>query len=200
LIAVFTLSVLAALIVPGLARQKRIGCALNCFNNLKQIGLSFRTWALDNGDKYPMQVSVTNGGAMETIPLGWVYPQFQVMSNELSAPKILVCPQDQCRTGAPSFASSFDNRNISYFVGIDAVDTSPQMLLAGDDNLLVGGKRVKRGLLQLWTNTPVRWSSTRHVSGGNVCLSDGSVQQFSRTRLTMALSGTGMATNRLLMP
>src|SRR5258707_5813781 len=105
LIVVFTLFLLAALFVPHLGRQSHCNGGVRCVNNLKQIGLSFRTFALDNNDKFPMQVSVTNGGAMESIPLDWVYPHFQAMSNELSTPRILVCPQDLRRTNATSFGA-----------------------------------------------------------------------------------------------
>ena len=36
-----------------------------CENNLKQVGLAYTIWAEDNGGKYPMQLSETNGGTME---------------------------------------------------------------------------------------------------------------------------------------
>jgi prepilin-type processing-associated H-X9-DG protein len=200
LIVVFCLALAAALLLPGLARSRARSSRITCVNHLKQIGLSFRTFALDDNDKFPMQVSVTNGGALESIPLGWVYPHFQVMSNELSTPRILVCPQDRRRTNAVSFGPGFGDHNISYFVGIDAVDTTPQMILAGDDNLMMSGKPAKPGLLDLWTNAPIAWSASRHVNQGNLCFADGSVQQASNVRLPLFLQSTGQATNRLLMP
>src|ERR1041385_764656 len=71
LIVIACLSLLAALVLPALARRSHCGGAkINCTNNLKQIGLAMRTWALDNNDKNPMQVSVTNGGAMEIVGSG----------------------------------------------------------------------------------------------------------------------------------
>src|SRR5438045_9793440 len=93
LIVIACLGILAALVLTALARQKRSGQQMNCVNNLRQIGVAFRTWALDFGDKYPAQVSATNGGTMELVDSGTVWPHFSVMSNELSTPKILVCPQ-----------------------------------------------------------------------------------------------------------
>ena len=51
-------------------------------------------WESDNNDKYPMSISVTNGGAMEAVLNGNPMRVFQVMSNELSIPKILICPED----------------------------------------------------------------------------------------------------------
>lgn len=200
LMIVFVLAVLAFVLVPRLAQNKARSSRINCPGHLKQVGLAFRQWALDNGDKFPMQVSVTNGGTMELVESGAVYPHYQVMSNELNTPKFLVCPADKSRTAATSFATNLSNGNLSYFVGVDAVETSPQMLLFGDDNFNVSGKRPKPGLLLLWTKSPVAWTKERHVNQGNVGLADGSVMGVSSRTLQQALVASGAATNRLAMP
>ena len=57
---------------------------LSCEINLRQVGVEFRSWEGGYDDKYPMQVSVTNGGAMELVATGNLVAVFQVMSNELS--------------------------------------------------------------------------------------------------------------------
>src|SRR2546428_11389285 len=109
LIVVACLSILAAIILPGMARQNcAVAQRINCTNNLKQMGLAFRTWALDHNDQLPMQVSVTNGGAMEIVATGTAFTVFQVMSNELSTPKILFCPEenDPKRISAVTFSST----------------------------------------------------------------------------------------------
>ncbi len=67
---------------------------IQCVNNLKQIGLAFRVWEGDNGQNYPMAVPGTNGGSMDSISGLSAFRHFQVMSNELSTPKILMCPQE----------------------------------------------------------------------------------------------------------
>jgi prepilin-type processing-associated H-X9-DG protein len=200
LMIVFVLAVLAFVLVPRLAKTRVRSSRIGCYNNLKQLGLTFRMWALDNGDKFPMQVSVTNGGTLELVECGAVYPHFQVMSNELNTPKILICPEDKSRTAALSFTTNFSSQNLSYFVGVDAVDTSPQMFISGDDNFTVGGKQPKSGLFPLWTNSPVAWTSARHTNQGNMGLADGSVMGLSSAKLQQALVATGMATNRLAMP
>jgi prepilin-type processing-associated H-X9-DG protein len=96
-----------------------------------------------------------------------------------------------------------NNSNVSYFVGVDASESAPQMVLSGDDNWLIGGPRgvpVKPGLLLLATNAPVAWSETRHKQQGNVGLADGSVQGWSSSKLTEGLILTGVATNRFVFP
>jgi competence protein ComGC len=194
------LAILAALFLPALAAAKRKASHISCVSCLKQIGLSFRLWEGDNHDKYPMAVSVTNGGAMELVATGNVAACFRVMSNEVNTPRILLCPEDACRVWATNF-STLNNSNISYFVGLDVTnDTNPQMFLSGDDNFAIGGVPIKPGVLQLLTNTPVNWTKVRHKLYGNIGFADSSVQQLTTDGLQQALQQTGVATNRLAIP
>ncbi|MBE0545360.1 MAG: type II secretion system protein [Verrucomicrobia bacterium] len=213
LIIVAVLIIAAVLMLPSFAKSRARASKTSCTYNVKQVHLSFRLWALDNGDKFPMQVSVTNGGTMELVDSGSVYVHFLVMSNDLQTPKILICPQDADpkRLTATTFASPtpagtpgqipFTNdHSVSYFVGVDADETQPQTILTGDANLTVGGVPVSRGLLSLWTNAPVSWTKDRHVNQGNIGLADGSVTGVNTPGLRELLMNTGASTNRLAMP
>ena len=193
------LLVVAALLLPALAKAKIRG-GPNCVNNLKQIGLAYRIWAGDNNGKYPMQVSVTNGGTMELANGRNAWINLFVMSNELSTPKLLYCPADNNHVRATNFTTDFNNSKISYFVGLDANTNSPQVFLSGDDNFAIGGVPVKSGLLELSTNAPISWTAARHKFVGNIGLADGSVQMVSNSGLTNLLHQTGLATNRLAIP
>jgi prepilin-type N-terminal cleavage/methylation domain-containing protein/prepilin-type processing-associated H-X9-DG protein len=173
---------------------------IQCVNNLKQIGLAFRIWEGDNGDKYPMRVRAKQGGTMEQALRGNAAPSFQVMSNELFTPKILVCPADADHLIAKNFTTGFDSSTVSYFAGVDARDDYPAMFLSGDDNFAINGRPVKSGLLLLATNAPVSWTATRHVNQGNIGLADGSVQTTGSASLRQRLLQTGVATNRLAIP
>jgi hypothetical protein len=77
----------------SLAKAKEKALSIACVNNLKQFGLAVRVWALDNNDSNP--------------------PNVLSMSNELSTPKILVCPADTNRPVAADW-SSFTTANCSY--------------------------------------------------------------------------------------
>ena len=136
---------------------------------------------------------------MELIVTGNVAICFQVMSNEVNTPKILLCPEDTRRILATNW-STLNNSNISYFVGLDADESKPQMFLSGDDNFAIGGVPVKSGMLQLLANTPVTWTKARHKLYGNIGLADGSVWQLTTDELRQALYQTGVATNRLAIP
>jgi len=206
------LAILIAMLLPALMAPRRRASRASCIVNLKQIGLAFRQWAMDNNGKYPMQVSVTNGGSMELVGSGAAYVHFRVLSNELNTPKIAFCSWDANpkRSPATRFELSlpedareilFTNDNhVSYFVGVDADPTHPTAILSGDDNFTVTGKIPKPGLLHLWTNSPVAWTAERHLNRGNIGLADGSVQVTTNQILRQLLIQSGAATNRLAMP
>src|SRR5689334_23178025 len=65
---------------------------INCVNNLKQVNLAFRLWAGDNGDRYPMRCYTNAQGGPLFMDATNVYCCFQIMSNELNTPKVVVCP------------------------------------------------------------------------------------------------------------
>lgn len=214
LVVIAILTLVIALLLPVLATSKRPSPHSKCTNNLKQVGLAFRLWAEDHNGKYPMQVSIANGGAMEWEEAGSVWPVFMVLSNELSTPKILFCPQDagtnRVQTTAfwpaPYRVSNQNDyfrsdNNVSYFIGMEADEVHPERILAGDSNLELNQKTVARGFLNLWTNAPVRWDKTRHEKQcGNIALADGSVQNCTKAQLQKLLAETLIQTNRLLIP
>ncbi len=199
IVVVAALAVLAAMLLPALAKSKR-GGRFHCVNQLKQTGLSYHIWSGDNGGKYPMEMSATNGGAMELISTANVAALFQVMSNELSTPRVLHCPVDTEHSSATNFGPYFSSKNISYFVGLNANVNLPNSILGGDNNLERGGNAIKTGVYDVTTNSLFFWSATRHNRAGNVLLANGSVQTLSNSNLLTQFSQTGLATNRLAIP
>ena len=161
LVVIAIIAILAALLLPALAKAKKAARRAQCINNIKQIGLSFKVWEGDHGDKYPTAVSTAKWGAQECIfsqlggapSVGYgITNVFQVMSNELSTPKNLYCPSDISPAFGPSDTpdsgsisgpicnvatdwSKFGQGNLSYFVTGDASDKFPQMILLGDRNI-----------------------------------------------------------------
>jgi len=201
--------IVAVVFVLPLRRPRGRSKRINCTNNLKQVGLAFKVWSLDNQDRYPMEVLVTNGGTMELVNSGAVWVHFRVLSNELNTPKVLSCPADAARSNsvATTFAAAtqpgqipFTNENnVSYFIGVDAVDTNATMFLSGDRNL-TNALHGTRRLVNFPTNQPAGWTHQLHGLQGNIGLAEGSVQQTTTSRLRAALIDTGVATNRLAIP
>jgi hypothetical protein len=192
----FVLVILAVLLVPTMHASRRKAKRISCVNNLKEISLAVRIWEGNHGDAYPMEVSMTNGGAMELAAAGNAARIFQVMSNELSIPKVLLRPADTDHSLAKDFQAGFSRKYISYFVNLDAVEANPQMMLFGDDNFVIGGVPVNPGFLKVPANASIGWGATRHRFSGNVAITDGSVQQLTIPGLQQALQNT----NRILIP
>ena len=169
---------------------------ISCNGNLKEVYLASKIWADDHTNQYPMTVSVTNGGAMESALAGAAYLVFGAMSNELSTPQILTCPGD-FRRPVRDFRNLRDT-NISYFINIAATQDSPNDVVFGDDNFIIDGHAIRFGISELQTNDIIEWSLERHRQSGNIALADGSVQQANDALLRQTMNGS--MTNRLLIP
>lgn len=196
-IVVTVLILLVAVLVPALGRAKQKAARISCVCHLKQIGLAFRIYANDNADLYPMSVEAKDPSFRDDALAGDGFRIFQAMSNELSVPKTLSCPADS-RRAATNWAA-LTNTNISYFVGLDAHDTKPNMVLAGDRNLALDGKLLT-GVAALGTNSLLTWTKEMHREKGNIGLADGSVQQVTTELLRQQLKNSGDATNLLVFP
>jgi hypothetical protein len=199
------LAIIAALLlmlVPGtLHRTRDMPARIACVNNLRQIGIAYRIWSNDHGDRFPFATPETNGGWRELVYLtnasAYVWTNYMTMANELGLSSImLICPADERKPANPF--SSLANTNISYFVGLGANDTYPQALLGGDRNLGPGTTPdLEYGFSppggegnDVTINGPVCWSLKMHSNGrspgsGNIMLGDGSAQQVTSGNLNM---------------
>ena len=198
IILVGLVAVIAVILLPAIAHRghRHHGAPrIKCINNLKNVGLAYRIYATDNNDRFPTSFLASNAVSLASVQITEV---FQSLSNELSTPKIIICPADSKRVEASSF-TNLTVKNISYFASLTADETTPYVFLGGDRNFQVNGKPAA-GLLPLTTNTAVSWSKDIHNEQGNLVMSDGSVQQMSNSRLALAIRDQGIATNNLIFP
>ena len=207
LVVIAIIAILAGLLLPALSNAKEKARRFRCVANLKQIVLAMHQFSGDF-EFYPWRIPPSEGGSKTMTQAS---KSFQVMSNYVETPELLVCPSDQRQ-----FISSIvliRNTNVSYFVGIEAQEDQPSMVIAGDRN--IEGGRPKRNCpvaevynvateFSLAQIPQAAWSQKIHRAKGNIAISDGSAAQVNASELRERLLGSGddqgAFNNHILVP
>ena len=147
-----------------------------------------------------MSISTNRHGTLEYIATGEVFRHYQVLSNDLPTPATLICPlQIKSPTREAIAWEVLANTNIDYFVGVDASETNPSSLLAGD-RWLTSNISITNHLLILGSNATLAWQPTPHGERSNVALGDGSVQAQTSQQLQDRIPTSNQIPLRLAIP
>ena len=189
---------LVGLILPKLGRVKGGPGPPSCTGNLRQLGTAFALWEDDHNGLRPMSVPAAEGGAMEAALRGDLVRMFQCISNELSTPAVVLCPEEG-RTRATNFAT-LSVENLSYFLSESGDTNRPDRWLVGDHRMLIDGAAAKGGLVGMSRTNRFRWAKGIHHGLGNVLFSDRSVRPLKDESLNAYQEGLRTNVERLLFP
>src|ERR1700743_26271 len=114
LVVIAIIAILAAMVVPALAKAKQSGYRAVDLNNIKQLGAAVNLIVTDNNDIMPWPNWLSGEISTQPPPQGWLYTynsrtngtaQYQVESGSFGSvlvnPKMYLCPSDD--TNSPLF-------------------------------------------------------------------------------------------------
>ena len=88
MIVVAIIGILAAILLPALARAREAARRASCQNNLKQMGIVFKMYANESdGEKFP-QMEPDSGSVSFGPDISQIYPEY------LTDVAVMICPSD----------------------------------------------------------------------------------------------------------
>src|SRR5258706_16175893 len=107
LVVIAIIAILAAMLLPALARAKAASVQTKCLSNLKQINLAMVLYCGDNKDKTPAKDSIIIAGV--TKDTWWWYKELVKAYAGINRPAssndfVFQCPKDRGWEGHPAYA------------------------------------------------------------------------------------------------
>jgi prepilin-type N-terminal cleavage/methylation domain-containing protein/prepilin-type processing-associated H-X9-DG protein len=125
LVVIAIIAVLAALLLPVVAKSKEHGKSVACLSNLHQIGIALQLFVQDNENKMPVMYDAlisTNA----TPPTNSITTMDLVLSNYLGNVRVLLCPSDKkqlfAQTGSSYGWNSLVNGQDAEHLSILSID------------------------------------------------------------------------------
>jgi prepilin-type N-terminal cleavage/methylation domain-containing protein/prepilin-type processing-associated H-X9-DG protein len=102
LVVIAIIAILAAMLLPALARAKAAGKSIACVNNVRQLDLAARLYVDDNNSTYPPRSNTDR----------WPDKMYKDFGNNTN---VLICPSDPNPTNYPA-ANVADSAPRTYFI------------------------------------------------------------------------------------
>ena len=117
LVAIAVIGILAALLVPALAKARARGQCITCLNNMRQVGAAMHTYGLEFAGNLPnpnaLAATNFNDASAPDNPLKLLRPYVGAKSPDAPTP-VYVCPTAKPTTNAP-YAPVGNNSTVLVF-------------------------------------------------------------------------------------
>ncbi|MDD2708836.1 MAG: type II secretion system protein [Verrucomicrobiae bacterium] len=191
LVVIAIIAILAGMLTPAISRARESARRASCMNNVRQVGLACKQYAVDHGDSFMTTNAASAGGASVDC--------FGSLTNGyLSAGKVYTCPSD---SGNVKVGGDFASCTNSYcYVVVEATSLNPLTESAGSTQPLVLDRGVTTatqiGAYALTTctsgfSTAAANPSPHKGEGGNIFFVGGHVKWTSKLSAEMS-SGDGI--------
>ena len=190
LVVIAIIAILAAMLLPALARAREQARRANCISNLKQLGLASHMYAQDYGEYFPSAVT----GSTALLDLNCL----TTPTAYVSAMKLFICASattDAAATGSTFTASPpVTPTELSYaYAKACTEQTSPDTCLMVDQS---GGNFTTHLKTAIWDKTLYTGSNidVNHGSDGvNALFVDGHVEWVVKTRISERIPNSANA-------
>lgn len=156
LVVIAVIAILAALILPALAKSKEIAARIQCLNNLRQVGLATHLYTEDYRDTFPMVLSWPDfGGQLGSSSIysaNTCWPTNRPL-DAYASPNVFCCPRDKGDALNGVSGSLWDAYGDSYLMQVGESSFGFQYILAFQDGSY--GPPVRTSLINKRTDNKV---------------------------------------------
>ena len=183
LVVIAVIAILASLLLPALATAKKRARAVQCLNNLKQIGAGAHMYAHDNDNTLQLDSLIPGSGSWASI----LFTNVGLAQREM-----FLCPSYKpflwenwlnvygIRRDAPTDCTTGPN---GIFFRIDCVSNPTEYLLVADTTSQAQGGFTARQYYFFDTTSPLKMIHARHFGRANGLFLDGHVEPCNQQRL-----------------